>query len=153
MWEGGNGWGQKREQSAPPFILNYNYTRIRFLEDSRDWKLQIPSKIGQVQGIVLFCLIVKRDFSEFSLRLGGSDGKESACNVGDQASIPGSGRSLGEINVNPLHYSCLENSMDRGAWQATVHGVTESDMTEQLHFLSKGHLETLFSYRGWGRKG
>ena len=62
---------------------------------------------------------MKRDFSEFSLRLGGSDGKESACNVGDQASIPGSGRSLGEINVNPLHYSCLENSMDRGAWWAT----------------------------------
>ena len=76
---------------------------------------------------------MKRDFSEFSLRLGGSDGKESACNVGDQASIPGSGRSLGEINVNPLHYSCLENSMDRGAWQATVHGVTESDMTEHTY--------------------
>ena len=68
-------------------------------------------------------------FSEFSLRLGGSDGEESACNAGDQASIPGSGRSLGERNVNPLHYSCLENSMDRGAWQAIVHGVTESDFT------------------------
>ena len=52
-----------------------------------------------------------------------SDGKESALNVGDQGSIPGSGRSPGEGNGNPLQYSCLENSMDRGAWQATVHGL------------------------------
>ena len=50
----------------------------------------------------------------------GSDGKESACNAGDLGSIPGSGRSPGEGNGNPLHYSCLENPMDRGAWQATV---------------------------------
>jgi len=47
---------------------------------------------------------------------GGSDGKASACNVGDLDSIPGSGRSPGEGNGNPLQYSCLENSMDRGAW-------------------------------------
>ena len=46
---------------------------------------------------------------------GGSDGKESACNVGDPGSIPGSGRSPGEGNSNPLQYSCLENPMDRGA--------------------------------------
>ena len=49
--------------------------------------------------------------------------KESACNAGDPGSIPGSGRLPGEGNDNPLHYSCLENSMDRGAWQATVHEV------------------------------
>ena len=48
------------------------------------------------------------------------DGKESACNVGDQGSIPGLGRSLGEGNCNPLEHSCLENFMDRGGWQATV---------------------------------
>ena len=52
-----------------------------------------------------------------------SVGKKSACNAGDPGSIPGSGRSLGEGNGNPLQYSCLENPMDRGAWQATVHGV------------------------------
>ena len=52
--------------------------------------------------------------------------KESACNVGDQGSIPGSGRSPGEGNGTPLQYSCLEKSMGRGAWQATVHGVTKS---------------------------
>ena len=50
---------------------------------------------------------------------GGSDGKESACNAGDLGSIPGSGRYAGERNGNPFQYSCLENVMDRGAWQAT----------------------------------
>ena len=57
-------------------------------------------------------------------------GKEFACNTGDLSSIPGSGRSPGEANGNPLQYSCLGNSMDRGAWWATVHAVTESDTTE-----------------------
>ena len=61
---------------------------------------------------------------------GGSDSEESAHNVGDPGSIPGSGRSLGEGNGNPLQYSCLENSKDRGVWRATVHGVTKSDTTE-----------------------
>ena len=56
----------------------------------------------------------------------GSRSKESACNAGDMGSIPGQGRSLGERNDNPLEYSRLENSMERGAWRATVHGVTES---------------------------
>ena len=55
---------------------------------------------------------------------GNSDSKESAHNAGDQGLIPGSGRSPGEGNGNPLQYSCLENPMDRGAWQATVHGVS-----------------------------
>ena len=57
---------------------------------------------------------------------GGSDGKESACSAGDLGLIPGSGRSLGEGNSNPLQYSCLENPMDRGAWWAAIHGVTKS---------------------------
>ena len=48
--------------------------------------------------------------------------KKNACNAGDLDSIPGSGRSPGEENGNPLQYSCLENPMHRGAWQATVHG-------------------------------
>ena len=57
---------------------------------------------------------------------GGSEGEELACNAGDQDWIPGSGRSLAEGNGNPLQYSHLENSMDRGAWWATVYGVAKS---------------------------
>ena len=53
-----------------------------------------------------------------------SVGRESTCNAGDPGSIPGSRRSPGEGNGNPFQYSCLENLMDRGAWRATVHGVT-----------------------------
>ena len=55
-----------------------------------------------------------------------SDGKKSACNAGDLSSIPGSGKYPGEGNGYPLQYSRLEISMDRGAWQATVHTVTKS---------------------------
>ena len=61
-----------------------------------------------------------KDFS------GGSDDKECACNPGDLDLIPGSGRSLGEGSGYPHQYSCLENSMDRGDWQATAHGVAKS---------------------------
>ena len=57
---------------------------------------------------------------------GVSDGKASAYNAGDPGSIPGLGRSPGEGNGNPLQYSCLDNPMDGGAWQATVHGVAKS---------------------------
>ena len=57
---------------------------------------------------------------------GVSDGKEPACSARDQGLIPESGGSPGEGNDNPLQYSCLENSMDRGAWWATVHGVAKS---------------------------
>ena len=57
---------------------------------------------------------------------GGSDGKASACNVGDPGWISGLGRSPGEGNGNLLQYCCLENSMDGGIWWATVHGVTKS---------------------------
>ena len=53
-----------------------------------------------------------------------SVGQESACNAGDLGSTPGLGRSPREGNVNPLQYSCLKNPMDRGAWQATDHGIT-----------------------------
>ena len=59
---------------------------------------------------------------------GGSDDKKSACNARDLGSIPGSGRSPGEGTGNPLQYSYLENSMDRGAWRAIVHGVAKSQI-------------------------
>ena len=57
---------------------------------------------------------------------GGSDSKESAYNAGDPGSVPGLGRSPGEENGYPFQYSCLVNSVDRGAWQATIHGVSKS---------------------------
>ena len=63
---------------------------------------------------------------------GGSDGKETAYSVGDLGSIPESGRSPGEGNGNLLQYSCLENSMDRGAWKTIFHGVAKS-MTQLSH--------------------
>ena len=63
-------------------------------------------------------LYIQKSFPDSSV------GKESACNAGDPGSIPGSGRSPGEGNGNPLQYSCLENPVDRGAGQATVHEVT-----------------------------
>ena len=66
--------------------------------------------------LVPFCLILP----------GGSGGQVSASKAGDLGSIPESGRSPGKRNDNPLQYSCLENSMDGGAWWATVHGVTKS---------------------------
>ena len=59
---------------------------------------------------------------------GGSDGKESACNAGDPGWISGSGRSPAEGNGYPPQYSCLDNSMDRGAWWVTVHGIAKSQI-------------------------
>ena len=67
--------------------------------------------------------LINIDLSKF---LGGSDIKESACNVGNSGSISVSGRSPGEGNGNPLQHSCLENSMDRGARRATFHGIAKS---------------------------
>ena len=71
---------------------------------------------------------------------GGSEVKASASNAGDPGLIPGSGRSPREGNGNPLQYSCLENPMDRGAWQATVHGVTKSQA--QLSDFTSLHIYT-----------
>ena len=101
--------------------------------------------------LLLMCFRAPREFRgtprAFRGFPGGSVSKESACNVGDLDSIPGLGRSPGEGNGNPLQYSCLENSMDRGAWRATVHGVTKSGTRlNDFHFprayISTGSLYT-----------
>jgi len=82
-----------------------------------------------------------------------ASGKESACNtgdnynVGDTSSSPGSGGSPGEGNGNPLHHFCLGNPIDRGAWQATDHGVAkESDKTKQLNNNYNGPVFYLFIF-------
>ena len=68
---------------------------------------------------------------------GGSGGKESACDAGDPGLIPGLESSPGEGNSYPLYYSCLDNSMDRGAWWAIGHGVVESDSCVKSSFSYK----------------
>ena len=93
---------------------------------------------------------------------GVSDGKEPACSVGDLGLISGPARSLGEGNGYPLQYSCLENSMERGAWWATVHGVTQSGtrlrdfhfftfrwLTQVSSFPSHPPVCTLFLFTTW----
>ena len=74
------------------------------------------------------CSTFLPEFDVSVLNLGGSDGKSSACNVGDPCLIPGSGSSPGEGNGSPLQWSCLENSMNREAWQFTVHGIAKSQI-------------------------
>ena len=86
---------------------------------------------------------------------GGSAGKDSACNAGDERNenlIPGSGRSPGKGNGNPLQYSCLENPMDRGVWQAPiVHGVTRSQTQMIAHICAHTHTHiTSYLYQWWG---
>ena len=78
----------------------------------------IPS-VAQTKLLIIFQTIILGF-------LGGSDGKESACNVGNLGSIPGLGRFPGGGHGNPFQYPCQDNPKDIGAWQATVHVVTKS---------------------------
>ena len=78
---------------------------------------------------------------------GGSDGKELACSAGDPRSIPGSGIFPGERHDDPFQYSCLENFMDRGTWQATVYGVTKSQkrLSSFFHCFFQQPLKMLYN--------
>ena len=97
-----------------------------------------------------------KSFPGFS---GGSDGKESVCNAGEPGSIPGWGRCPGGGNGNPLQFSCLENSMDRGTWWAIDHGVTKSwtwlsnqrFLREHIFQGRRGERMKLTEYQGKGR--
>ena len=87
---------------------------------------------GFITAQIVFFLFLLKLFLQISALCvcrgfaGDSDDKESACSAGDPGSIPGSGRSPGEGNGNPFQYFCLENSMDRGVWWVTIHGVAKS---------------------------
>ena len=89
--------------------------------ETQHWKSTIKVNVLVAQSCRLFATP-----STIAGLPGGSEVKASACNAGDQGSIPGLGRSPGEGNGNPLQYSCLENPTDRGAWRATVHRVAKS---------------------------
>ena len=97
------------------FIINYSLFYVHERDFFKVSTRTEPDHPGaKQQCCVLVCMGISGDFA----------GEESTCNAGDAGSIPGSRRSPGEGNGNPLQYFCLENSMDRGAWWATVHGVT-----------------------------
>ena len=118
--------------SSPPSMLMKNL-QVLFQHSLITKKITgVLEKINSIKALQNECSL-PGDFP------GGSYGKESSCNAGDPSSITRLGRSPGEENGYPFQYFCLENSMDRGAWQATVHGITESDtnkrLTLSLHFL------------------
>ena len=79
---------------------------------------------------------------------GGTVVQNPPANAEDVSSVPGSGRSPGVGNGNALQYSCLENSMDRGTWQATVHGVTNSQtqLSDKAHVFRKETMDTTIAY-------
>ena len=78
--------------------------------------------ITQTKGYTTYIILIQAEIINSSVS------KESACNLGDLGSIPGSGRFSGEENGNPLQYSCLENPMDRETWWATDHGTAKSQI-------------------------
>ena len=114
-------------------LLNQNLLLLYFLwrpKQSRLWSgwnewisLQVMLGRQLFYFVALYCRVELHRSIPLGFP-GGSYGKESTCNAGDPGLIPGLGRSPGEGNGNPLQYFCLENPMDRGAWWATVHGVT-----------------------------
>ena len=101
-----------------PIMNNNNYTE--------EVSLSTNCMPSTEQYAFILILSLKQGFP------GGSDGKESTCNAGDPSLIPGLRNSPGKVNSYPLQYSCLGNPMERGAWYATVHGITKSQTQLRL---------------------
>ena len=96
------------------------------LPQSSSCPVNLYSQEEEAEGLDRGAVLEPRNRIQYSGFPCSSLGKESACSAGDQGSIPGSGRYPGEGNGNPLQYPCLGNPMDRGVWQAIVHGVPKS---------------------------
>ena len=117
----------------PPPRSMQQPTFVFFLSSSLFW----TSHMNGIIQYVIFCICLSLSimflrFISVPFMGIGSDGKESACNEGDLGLIPGSGRSLGEGNGNPLQYSCLENPWTKEPGGSSLWGRKESDKTEQL---------------------
>ena len=110
--------------------------------------------VTDTEAVVLFMhfslfVFIGENFSQKTYQVGfpgGSDGKESACNVGDPGLTPESGRSPGEGNGNPLQYSCLENSADRSLVGYSPQGHKESGKTERLTHIHRYYRNFLYAY-------
>ena len=128
-------------QESLKSLLQHHSSKASVLQNSAFFMVQLSllyMTTGKTIALIIWTFVSKvmsllfNTLSRFVIDFsGGSDGKEPACNADDLGLIPGSGRSLGEGNGNPLQYSYLENSMDKGAWQSTPHGIAELDTTER----------------------
>ena len=126
-------------QESLKSLLQHHSSKASVLQNSVFFMVQLSllyMTTGKTIALIIWTFVSKvmswlfNTLSRFVIDFsGGSDGKEPACN--DLGLIPGSGRSLGEGNGNPLQYSYLENSMDEGAWQSVPHGIAELDTTER----------------------
>ena len=118
------------------------YLELALKYSSAEWEVSVRSSTRKL--VITIRFNIDNHWSDIEDFPGGSVVKNLLANARVEGSIPGSGRSPGDGNGNPLQYSCLENPMARGAWRATVHGVTkEPDTTDQLnngHELRGGHM-------------
>ena len=142
----GRGWQRMIWLDGTTYSMDMNLSILReMVKDREAWHAAVHGIAKSQIWLSNWTTATNRNFFENNNHIntypGGSDSKESACNAWDPDLIPGLGRSPGEVNGNPLTYSCLENSMGRGAWWATVHSVAKS-----WTWLTDSHLSLYLTY-------